>query len=93
MPDEPAPMMQTLGSEDMAFSRTAVAVSPRSLRLDWAPMVLALSDFAATFGLLVTFLGIGVIVTGIVVYIAVQVLGERAENRRPSEGPGAERAH
>jgi uncharacterized membrane protein HdeD (DUF308 family) len=52
-------------------------------------MVLALTDFAATFGLVVTFLGIGVIVNGIVVYIAVQVLGERAENRRPPEGPGA----
>lgn len=53
-------------------------------------MVFALTDFQATFGLLVTFLGIGVIVSGIVVYIAVQVLGERTENRRPPERPGAE---
>lgn len=53
-------------------------------------MVLALTAFGANFGLAVTFLGIGVIVNGIVVYIAVQVMGERAENRRPFEGPGAE---
>lgn len=54
-------------------------------------MVLALTSFQATFGLLVTFLGIGVVVTGVIVYIAIQVMGERAENRRPVDGPEAER--
>jgi hypothetical protein len=34
-------------------------------------------------GLIVTFIGIGVIVTIIVVYIAVQVRGERLQNQEP----------
>ena len=33
-----------------------------------------------TFGLLVTFLGIGVVVNVIIVYIAIQVRGEHQEN-------------
>ncbi len=45
-------------------------------------MILAASEaFAKTFGLACTFLGIGVIVTVIIVYIAVQIRGERAQNR------------
>jgi hypothetical protein len=47
--------------------------------------------FSKTFGLVVTFGGIGVIVNVIVVYIAIQIRGERRENaeyraahRRPS---------
>ncbi len=45
-------------------------------------MVLAASEaFAKTFGLAATFLGIQVIVTIIIIYIAVQIRGERAQNR------------
>jgi hypothetical protein len=33
-----------------------------------------------TFGLLVTFLGIGVVVNVIIVYIAIQIRGERLQN-------------
>ncbi len=54
-------------------------------------MVLAASEaFVKTFGLVVTFGGIGVIVNLIIVYIAIQVRGERRQNqeylesRRPS---------
>ena len=36
--------------------------------------------FSMTFGLLVTFLGIGVVVNIIVVYIAIQIRGERRQN-------------
>ena len=44
-------------------------------------MVLAASEaFSKTFGLIVTFGGIGVVVNIIVVYIAVQVRGERRQN-------------
>jgi hypothetical protein len=44
-------------------------------------MVLGASQaFAMTFGLLATFLGIGVVVNVIVVYIAIQVRGERRQN-------------
>jgi hypothetical protein len=50
--------------------------------------MLALSVFNADFGLLVTFLGIGVVVNALVVYIVALVLGERAENRRRAEGEG-----
>jgi hypothetical protein len=42
-----------------------------------------------TIGLLITFLGIGVLVNVIIVYIAVIVLGERAENRRIASGDDA----
>ena len=44
--------------------------------------MLALTAFESTFGLLVTFLGIGLVVNGVVVYILAQVMGERSENRR-----------
>lgn len=46
-------------------------------------MILAASAaFGKTFGLIVVFGGIGVIVNLIVVYIAVQVRGEREQNKR-----------
>ena len=35
-----------------------------------------------TFGLLVTFLGIGVVVNVIVVYIAIQIRGEHQQNEQ-----------
>jgi len=40
-----------------------------------------------TIGLLITFGGIGLIVNGLIVYIVIQALGERAQNRRRRE-PG-----
>jgi hypothetical protein len=56
-------------------------------------MLLASSAaFSKTFGLAVTFLGIGVIVNVFVVYIAVQIRGERRQNREYMESrrpPGA----
>ena len=46
-------------------------------------MILAASEaFAKTFGLACTFIGIGVIVTVILVYVAVQIRGERSQNKR-----------
>jgi hypothetical protein len=48
--------------------------------------VLALTAFQADFGLLVTFLGIGLLVNALIVYIVAIALGERAENRRRTEG-------
>lgn len=45
-------------------------------------MVLAFSEaFAKTFGLVVVFGGIGVIVNVLLLYIAIQIRGERRENR------------
>ena len=58
-------------------------------------MILAASEaFAKTFGLAATFLGIQVIVTVIIIYIVVQVRGERAQNReyiasRKARAPGS----
>jgi hypothetical protein len=56
-------------------------------------MALAASAaFSKTFGLIVTFGGIGVIVNAIVVYIAIQVRGERRQNQEYMESrrpPGA----
>jgi hypothetical protein len=54
-------------------------------------LIAASEAFGKTFGLLVTFVGIGVIVNVIVIYIAVQIRGERRQNdellssRRPPE--------
>ena len=47
--------------------------------------MIALSAYTADFGLLVTFLGIGLLVNALIVYVIVLVLGERAENRRRAE--------
>jgi hypothetical protein len=45
-------------------------------------MLLAASPaFSKDVGLIVTFIGIGVVVNVIVVYIAVQVRGERIQNK------------
>ena len=49
-------------------------------------MLLATDEaFVKTFGLAVTFGGIGVIVTILLVYIAVQIRGERAQNKAYAE--------
>ena len=45
-------------------------------------MLAASSSLGVTLGLLVTFLGVGVVVNGLIAYIVVQALGERRENRR-----------
>jgi hypothetical protein len=50
----------------------------------YAALVIVASSeaFAKTFGLIVTFGGIGVVVNIIIVYIAVQVRGERQQNQQ-----------
>lgn len=42
------------------------------------------SAFEATLGLVIVFGGIGLLVNGLIVFVVVQALGERAQNRRPS---------
>ncbi len=39
------------------------------------------SSFGSTLALLITFLGIGVLVNGLIVYIIAQVLQERRQNQ------------
>jgi hypothetical protein len=49
-------------------------------------MLLAASAaFSKDVGLLATFLGIGVVVNVIVVFIAIQVRGERHQNQQPQQ--------
>ncbi|MEA2140244.1 MAG: hypothetical protein QOC91_343 [Solirubrobacteraceae bacterium] len=49
-------------------------------------MVLAISQaLSMDIGLLATFLGIGVVVNVIVVYIAIQIRGERQQNQEYRE--------
>lgn len=52
--------------------------------------MIASTAFQFTFGLLVTFLGIGVIANVLIVYAIVQVFGERGQNTEhrghPTEG-------
>lgn len=58
--------------------------APRRLAGPFAKLrrVIALASpaFTFTFGLLVTFLGIGVIANVLIAYAVVQVLGERQQN-------------
>jgi hypothetical protein len=44
------------------------------------------SSLGQTIALLLTFLGIGVIVNVLIIYIIAQVAGERKENRERAEG-------
>ena len=39
-------------------------------------------SFSQTFALLITFLGIGVLVNVLIIYIVAQVLGEHRENQQ-----------
>jgi hypothetical protein len=49
-------------------------------------VVIALSEAASkTIGLIVTFGGIGVLVNVIIVFIAIQIRGERRQNREYRE--------
>jgi heme/copper-type cytochrome/quinol oxidase subunit 2 len=43
-------------------------------------LLAASQAFAKTFGLIATFGGIGLIVNGLIIYIAIQIRGERQQN-------------
>ena len=45
----------------------------------------SVSSFGVTLALLITFIGIGVVVNILIIYIIAQVLGERRENRARQE--------
>jgi hypothetical protein len=51
-------------------------------------MLIPASALGQTLALLATFLGIGVLVNLLVVYIVGQVLAERRQNREYHPGPG-----
>lgn len=51
-------------------------------------LVAANQAFGQTFALLVTFVGIGLIVNLLIVYILVQVFAERKQNREYRQGNG-----
>jgi hypothetical protein len=48
------------------------------------------SSLGQTLALLITFLGIGILVNGLVVYIVAQVIIERRQNRERQSNPQAE---
>ncbi len=60
----------------------------RAARFGTLPDVLALAAINAKFtiGLLITFLGIGVVANVLIVYAVAQVFGERAENQKYRDG-------
>ena len=65
--------------------RAASAPLPDNVRSVEA--LLALSDFKATFGLVVVFFVVfPALVTGLIVFAVGQALGERAENQEHAEG-------
>ncbi len=47
------------------------------------------SSFGTTLALLITFLGIGVVVNGLIVYIVAQVMVERRQNQERQRSPEA----
>jgi hypothetical protein len=49
------------------------------------------SSFGQTLALAITFLGIGVLVNGLIVYIVAQVIVERRQNQERQRNPQAER--
>jgi hypothetical protein len=51
-------------------------------------MLLSASALGQTLALLATFLGIGVVVNLLIVYIAGQVMGERKQNQEYPPRPG-----
>ena len=56
---------------------------------------MVLADYATdvTLGLIAVFGGIGVVVGGLIAYVAAQAMGERADNRgRGASAGGGERA-
>jgi hypothetical protein len=64
-------------------SRPRVVAGATAGRLPPVQTILAASPaFTKTFGLLVVFIGIGVVVNAIIVFIGVQIHGEREQNRR-----------
>jgi Na+-transporting methylmalonyl-CoA/oxaloacetate decarboxylase gamma subunit len=50
------------------------------------PLLVADTALGQTLALLVTFLGVGVVVNVLIVYVVVQVLGERKQNRENQSG-------
>jgi hypothetical protein len=48
------------------------------------------SSFGQTLALLITFLGIGIIVNGLIVYVVAQVMVERRQNQERQRGSQAE---
>jgi hypothetical protein len=48
------------------------------------------SSFGSTLALLITFLGIGVVVNGLIVYIVAQVMVERRQNQERQRSTQAE---
>ena len=49
--------------------------------------MIASTAFQFTFGLLVTFIGIGIIANVLIVYAIAQVLGERSQNQEHKGHP------
>ena len=52
-------------------------------------MVFASYAFDVTLSLIIVFGGIGLLLNAIIVYVVVQALGERRENREAAERPEA----
>jgi hypothetical protein len=63
-------------------------IASAALRYAAARMLLMSNSLGQTLALLATFLGIGVLVNVLVVYVVAQVLAERKQNRGPNDGGG-----
>ncbi len=90
-----SPLLYRLSYRAAFAAKSLKPLSPRAVR--YAPVaMLTIAGFLGqspnslgqTIALLLTFLGIGVIVNVLIVYIVAQVLAERKENRERAQRPG-----
>jgi hypothetical protein len=51
-------------------------------------MLMTADSLGQTLALLATFLGIGLVVNVVIIYVVAQALGERKQNREANEGGG-----
>jgi|HubBroStandDraft_6_1064221.scaffolds.fasta_scaffold531278_1 hypothetical protein len=90
-----SPLLYRLSYRAAIAAKSLKALSPGAVRYAPGAMLTIAgflgqspSSFGYTIALLLTFLGIGVIVNVLIIYIVAQVLAERKENRERAQRHG-----
>ncbi len=77
-----------VGGRSQALFGVAVRYAPGAMWMIAGFLGQSPSSLGQTIALLLTFLGIGVIVNVLIIYVVAQVLAERKENQERIEGGG-----
>jgi hypothetical protein len=90
-----SPLLYRLSYRAASAAKSLKALSPAAVRYAPGAMLTIAgflgqspSSFGYTIALLLTFLGIGVIVNVLIIYIVAQVLAERKENQERAQRHG-----